>query len=217
MAKSSKTAKQSTASSSASSGKSAAETAAQLSKSLSTSAQQIWLAGIGAFGRAQTEGSRLFESLVKEGVGLERTTREIAGSHASEIRGAVESRVDQARERATETWDRLERAFDARVQNALVKIGVPIRDEVRELQAQVDALTEQLRGAGGKAPPRKSTAKKPAVKKAPARKAAAKKAPAKKAPAKKAAARAAATGKTSKATPRKAPARKRAAASATSN
>ncbi|WP_305068815.1 phasin family protein [Luteimonas sp. BDR2-5] len=205
MAKSSKTAKKSTTSRTTGGGKSTAETAAQLSKSLSTSAQQIWLAGLGAFGRAQAEGTRLFESLVKEGVGLEKTTRDIAGSQANEIRGAVESRVDQARERATETWDRLERAFDERVQSALVKLGVPVRDDVRELGARVDALTAQLARATGK-----PAAPRTAAKKAAGRKTAARKAPAKKAPASKTVAK-----KTAKTATRKAPARKRTAAATT--
>ena len=39
--------------------------AERLSKSLSESAQQIWLAGVGAFSRAQAEGTKLFEGLVK--------------------------------------------------------------------------------------------------------------------------------------------------------
>ena len=53
--------------------------AQRLSKNLSESAQQVWLAGVGAFGRAQAEGSKLFETLVKEGLSLEQTTRKLAG------------------------------------------------------------------------------------------------------------------------------------------
>ena len=76
----------------------AAEASAQaqaerLSKSLSESAQQIWLAGVGAFGRAQAEGTKLFEGLVKEGLNLEQTARKLAGNRADVVRDAVESRV----------------------------------------------------------------------------------------------------------------------------
>ena len=49
--------------------------AEQLSKRLGESAQQVWLAGVGAFGRAQAEGTKLFETLVKEGLSLEQITR----------------------------------------------------------------------------------------------------------------------------------------------
>lgn len=170
--KSAKTAKASPA------GKSDARAQAErLSKTLSESAQQIWLAGMGAFGRAQAEGTKLFEGLVKEGMALENTARKFAGKRADVVRDAVENRVEQARERATDTWDRLEKVFEERVQRALVKLGVPGRDDLRDLTGRVDALTAELRRQGGKAAPRKV-----AVKKAPARKTAAKKAPATKAP-----------------------------------
>ena len=48
-------------------------------KSITESAQQIWLAGMGAFNRAQSEGSKLFETLVRDGLSLEQTARKFAG------------------------------------------------------------------------------------------------------------------------------------------
>ena len=135
-----------------------------LSKSISESAQQIWLAGVGAFGRAQAEGSRLFEGLMKEGAGLEKSARDFASTRAGTVRSAVETGVGQTRDRAADTWDRLEKVFEDRVQRALVKLGVPGREDVRALSARVDALTEALQRRG--AASAKKTAKAPA-KKAP--------------------------------------------------
>src|SRR3546814_15221470 len=86
------------------------------------SAQQIWLAGVGAFGRAQAEGTKLFEGLVKEGLNLEQTARKFADHRGNAVRDVVENRVDQARECATDTWDRLEKVFEDRVQRALTKL-----------------------------------------------------------------------------------------------
>ncbi|UJB21066.1 MULTISPECIES: phasin family protein [Lysobacter] len=158
---------------------SAQEQAERLSKTLSESAQQIWLAGVGAFGRAQAEGTKLFEGLVKEGLNLEQTARKFTGGQASVLRDAVESKVGQARERATDTWDRLEKVFEERVQRALVKLGVPGRDDLAGLSERVDALTAELRRQGGAPAARKASAKaaKPAAaaRKPKATKAAAKK------------------------------------------
>lgn len=150
--------------------------AERLSKSLSESAQQIWLAGVGAFSRAQAEGTKLFEGLVKEGMGLEQTVRKFAGGRAEVVRDVVESRVGQARERATDTWDKLEKVFEDRVQRALVKLGVPSREDLNDLSSRVEALTAELRRQGGKpaAAPRKAAkatkaAKQAAPTKAPAK------------------------------------------------
>ncbi|UHQ18850.1 phasin family protein [Lysobacter sp. KIS68-7] len=154
MAKLKKTARKKTAASGAGS-KAHAD---HLSKSLSESAQQIWLAGVGAFARAQAEGGKLFEGLVKEGLNLEQTARKIAGNRADVVRDAVESRVGQARERAVDTWDRLEKVFEDRVQRALVKLGVPSREDLADLVQRVDALNAELRRVGGSPTRRTATA-----------------------------------------------------------
>lgn len=175
MAKFKKTAKKSTAGK-ADAGKGQAE---HLSKSLSESAQQIWLAGVGAFGRAQAEGTKLFEGLVKEGLNLENTARKFAGKRADVVRDAVENRVGQARERAADTWDRLEKVFEERVQKALVKLGVPGRDDLNDLADRVETLTAELRqqrGGKAKAAPRKASAKKAPAARKTAKKAAKKRA-----------------------------------------
>lgn len=145
MAKLKKTAKK-TASADAASLQAQAE---QLSKRLGESAQQVWLAGVGAFGRAQAEGSKLFESLVKEGLSLEQVTRKVAGGKVDAVRDAVESKVGQARERASDTWDRLEKVFEDRVQRALRRLEVPSREDLTALLDRVDALNAELRKLGG--------------------------------------------------------------------
>ncbi|MDE2407372.1 MAG: phasin family protein [Xanthomonadaceae bacterium] len=133
-------------------------------KSITESAQQIWLAGMGAFTRAQSEGGKLFETLVRDGLSLEQTARKFAGSRAGVMRDAVEGRVDQARERAADTWDKLEKVFEERVQRALVKLGVPGRDDLNALTQRVERLTAELRKTPA---PRKPAAPKTAAKPAP--------------------------------------------------
>ena len=147
--------------------------AEQLSKNLGESAQQVWLAGVGAFGRAQAEGTKLFETLVKEGLSLEQITRKVAGGKVDAVRDAVESKVGQARERASDTWDRLEKVFEERVQRALRRLEVPSREDLSALIDRVDALNAELRNLGGGSPARKAPVRKAAAKKAaPAKKAA---------------------------------------------
>lgn len=146
------------------------EQAERLSKNLGESAQQVWLAGVGAFGRAQAEGSKLFETLVKEGLSVEQLTRKVAGGKVGAVRDAVESTVGQARERASDTWDRLEKVFEERVQRALRRLEVPSREDLSALIDRVDALNGELRKLGGAAAPRKAATKKAATKKVAAKK-----------------------------------------------
>jgi poly(hydroxyalkanoate) granule-associated protein len=140
--------------------------AEKLSKRLGESAQQVWLAGVGAFGRAQAEGGKLFETLVKEGLTLEQSTRKLAGGGVDAVRDVVENRVGQARERAADTWDRLEKVFEDRVQRALRRLEVPSREDLGTLVDRVDALNAELRNLGSGSRARQAPGKAPAAKKA---------------------------------------------------
>ncbi|MBS0569687.1 MAG: phasin family protein [Proteobacteria bacterium] len=113
------------------------------------SAQQIWLAGLGAFAKAQGQGGQMFETLLKEGSQIERTTRKLASGKVGEVRDAVETGVSQVRERTQETWDRLEQVFENRVSRALAKLGVPGRKELDELLQRVDELNRDVRKLTG--------------------------------------------------------------------
>ena len=127
-----------------------------LTKTLSESAQQIWLAGMGAFGRAQSEGTKLFEALVKEGLNLEQTARKLAGGQADAVRDVVETQVGNARERAAGTWDRVEKSFEDRVQRVLRRMDIPSRSDIEALNARLDALNARLNRAEAQASTRPS-------------------------------------------------------------
>ena len=138
----------------------AVQQARGVSKTVMDSAQQIWLAGLGAFVKAQAEGGKLFESLVKEGSALDAKTRKLTGVKMSEARGNVEATLGQVRERSQETWDKLEKVFEDRVSRALGRLGVPGRNELHTLSSRVEELSREVRKLnGGRAAPKKRAAK----------------------------------------------------------
>jgi poly(hydroxyalkanoate) granule-associated protein len=118
-------------------------------KSIMESAQQIWLAGLGAFAKAQEQGGSMFETLLKEGSNIEQKTRKLASGKVDDVRDAVESGVTQVRERTQETWDRLEQVFEDRVSRALAKLGVPGKKELDDLLKRVDELNRDVRKLTG--------------------------------------------------------------------
>lgn len=168
-----------------------------LSGSVKDSAQQIWQAGLGAFTRAQAEGSKAFESLVKEGVSIQRKTQAAAEEKISEATSKMSTMATDISTKASGQWDKLENIFEERVAKALNKLGVPSAKDVAALINRIDELNKAVQKLSTKAPaaakaPAAPPAKKPAAKKAaaPAAKKTVK-APAKKAaaPAKKAVAK----------------------------
>jgi poly(hydroxyalkanoate) granule-associated protein len=124
------------------------------------SAQQIWLAGLGAFSKAQDEGGKWFETLVREGGELEKATRKLTTAKVDEVRDAVETTVTQVRQRATDSWDRLEQVFEDRVSRALARLGIPGRDDLVELTAKIDELQKAVKALQKANAAPKSTAEK---------------------------------------------------------
>ena len=159
-------------------------------KAIMEQAEQIWLAGLGAFAKAQEQSGKVYETLVKEGAALEKATRKLTGSKVEEVRGMVEKSVSQVKERASDTWDRLEQVFENRVSKALGTLGIPGREELEQLAERVDELSKAVRAldAGNRAQVAKKPVAAAAAPKAAAPKSAAPKAAAAKPAAPKAAA-----------------------------
>jgi poly(hydroxyalkanoate) granule-associated protein len=143
-----------------------------LSSTVKDSAQQIWLAGLGAFSKAQEEGGKVFEALVKEGLGMQRKTQAVAEEKISEATNKMAGMANEIASKATGQWNKLEDIFEGRVAKALSTLGVPSAKDLDALAARVDALAKAVgkTGAATKTSPR--TAAKPAATKAPAKRAA---------------------------------------------
>jgi poly(hydroxyalkanoate) granule-associated protein len=121
----------------------------QFTQTVKDSAQQIWLAGLGAFAKAQAEGMKAFNSLVKEGETLQSRTTKAAGE-----------KVAEAAARASGTWDKLEQVFEDRVARSLSRLGVPTKKDIETLSKRVAELTEVVQNLNGeKAAPRRRAAK----------------------------------------------------------
>jgi poly(hydroxyalkanoate) granule-associated protein len=147
----------------------------QLAGAVKDSAQQIWLAGMGAFSKAQEEGTKVFEALVKEGMSLQKKTQGIAEEKISEVTGKMSAMADTVTSKAGQNWDKLETIFEARTAKALNKLGVPTAKDVDVLVQRVDALAAAVAKLSKGVAPR-PPAKVPRKAAAPARKAAVKRA-----------------------------------------
>ncbi len=152
-----------------------AVTGAQLASSVKDSAQQIWLAGLGAFSKAQAEGGKVFETLVKDGMGLQRKTQAAAEEKISEATSKMTTMANgitakatgvatDITAKATGQWDKLENIFEERVAKALSKMGMPTAKEVQALTKRVDELSAQLKKSPAKPAAKPVTAPKAAVK-----------------------------------------------------
>ena len=120
------------------------KSAAALGGTVKESAQQIWLAGLGAFSKAQAGGKMVFDTLVQQGEVLEKRTRSVAAETAAAARGAARAKAKEVSKMAGGTWDKLEQVFEDRVARALSKLGVYTQSDVEKLSERVDALAESV-------------------------------------------------------------------------
>jgi poly(hydroxyalkanoate) granule-associated protein len=103
----------------------------QLAVKVRESANQIWLAGLGAFSKAQKEGVKMFEALVAEGEKVQEPTKTEAAALLAE-----------GKARVTGAWDKLEQVFEERMARALQRLNLPNREDIDVLSQRVAELTE---------------------------------------------------------------------------
>ena len=119
-----------------------------LAATVKESASQIWLAGLGAFAKAQEEGGKLFDKLVEEGEALQGRTRE-SSAH----------KIHEVKDKAAGTWDKLEQVFEERVARALERLSIPTKEDVRGLSERLDELSASVKELTAKqgmpAPPKR--------------------------------------------------------------
>jgi poly(hydroxyalkanoate) granule-associated protein len=115
----------------------------KMSEHMKDSAQQIWLAGMGAFAKAQQEGTKVFETLVKDGAKLQEATQQ-AQAKVTEAAQKMTAMAADMGQRAGGQMDKLEGIFEERVAKALQSMGLPSAQDRAALEARVAAWEAKL-------------------------------------------------------------------------
>jgi poly(hydroxyalkanoate) granule-associated protein len=107
---------------------------------LRESAQQVWLAGLGALAVAEEEGGKMFSTLVKRGKGYERVNK----ARFENMIEKVDGMRDELREGAQRTMGKLGVNLDDRMEAVVHRLGFPTRREITTLTRRVEELTRTL-------------------------------------------------------------------------
>ena len=102
--------------------------------------KQIWLAGLGAFSRAEEEGNKLFDSLVQVGEELESKTVDLADNTAEKV-GEM---TGKAIERVTDTVDKVEKLIDQHTHQALNRIGLVTPKDIAMIEQLLVNLSNKV-------------------------------------------------------------------------
>ena len=149
--------------------KSLKERRAELETQTRDVAQKIWLAGLGAYGRAYSEAAtsakkvnagttELFEDLVKRGTEIDSEMK------VRLTENATVSKATQSVTKVTETALRVQRkqreAFEARMQRMRSVLGFKDQSEKAEdIASKIDQLEDEIASLAAKAKPAKGKSK----------------------------------------------------------
>lgn len=103
---------------------------------LKESVHRIWLAGLGALAVAEEEGGKVFSRLVERGRDVESK-----GKVEVDKMKADAERFKAKAESAFETWGD---KFDEKITATLRRLGVPTREEIRNLTQKVEELNAKI-------------------------------------------------------------------------
>jgi poly(hydroxyalkanoate) granule-associated protein len=116
----------------------AAETTeSQLAVKIRESANQIWLAGLGASSKARQEGVKMFEALVAEGEKVQVTVDERLADMREKAIGT------RLAEMVTGTWNEFEKVFDDGVGRALHALNIPTRKDIEVITKKLSEESEE--------------------------------------------------------------------------
>ncbi len=116
-------------------------------------AQQIWLAGLGAFSQAQQQGSQALQKMLQDGLDMQRQAQRNAEQKIADATQKMTAMAqDLARGKVPKAttpdtasgWGTLETLFEQRVAQALMRQGWPTPGQFQALEARVQALEAQL-------------------------------------------------------------------------
>lgn len=117
---------------------------------LKESVHRIWLAGLGALAAAEEEGTRLFTRLVDRG-------RDVEAKGKVEV-DKVKAEVEKMKAKAENTFEDWGSRFDDALTTALHRLGVPTRDEIRNLTQRVEELNAKVESLKPRVTPAAGTA-----------------------------------------------------------
>ena len=107
---------------------------------LKESVHRIWLAGLGALAAAEEEGSKLFSKLVDRGRDVESRGK----VEVDRVKAEAEKVGSQFKSKAESAFENWGGKFDETLTAALRRLGVPTRDEIRNLTQRVEELNAKI-------------------------------------------------------------------------
>ncbi|HEY3568929.1 MAG TPA: phasin family protein [Thermoanaerobaculia bacterium] len=104
------------------------------------SVHRIWLAGLGALAVAEEEGGKVFSRLVERGRDVESKGK----VEVDKMKADAERFNEKVKAKAESTFETWGDKFDEKLTSTLRRLGVPTREEIRNLTQKVEELNSKI-------------------------------------------------------------------------
>lgn len=102
----------------------------RLGKEVTDAGRNLWLAGLGVMAELQTEGKKLFDTLVERGAEFDK-------GQVQRFEKKLGNRVDAWR-------DQLEHRVEGAVTGTMKRFGMPTREDLEALSARLETLSSKI-------------------------------------------------------------------------
>jgi len=107
-------------------------------------AQNIFLAGLGALTLAEDEGRKVFKALVKRGSTVDTKNQKAFSSVMKDVEAKVEVVKENVVDATSGTVQKISSGVESGMASVMHTLGVPTRSEIQTLTRKVDALTKSV-------------------------------------------------------------------------
>jgi poly(hydroxyalkanoate) granule-associated protein len=135
--------------------KSKKETETSVIDSLTGKAREVWLAGLGALASVEEEGNKVFTKLVDKGTDFEKRGKK----QIDELYTDVTDKYKEVESKVKSKFTKAENEIDENLQEIIHKMGVPTKEEISELTAQVEKLVKKVDSLSKKVDAKEKAAK----------------------------------------------------------
>jgi poly(hydroxyalkanoate) granule-associated protein len=114
-------------------------------KAIRVTAQELWLATLGAASLARKQSAQAYDALIAEGKSLQQQSVKLAEDVSGDLRKQVEGVVGRVMTAANDNFEFVESKVGEGVGRVLGRMGVPSRDDIVELSKRVAELSKQVK------------------------------------------------------------------------
>ena len=119
-----------------------------LTDKIKASANQIWLAGLGAYAKAEAEGVKVVQSLIEEGEEVESRMEKIkddATASSGALKDKASKSIEELKATVNSYIEKVEAVLEQGTSSVISFLGLPSKGDIDALTKKIDSLNRSVK------------------------------------------------------------------------